>query len=251
MSSVILPVGSTLGKSFELGIDVNLGTYGQPDWRPIRRASAIAPTFPAVTSDVATYDDRGAPNEDVDSRGFAASLTVQGNRSLTTGLLLPELEAIVAAGRSSRDGAVLDIRFYHKPDVGTPNPNDAGRVLVRVDVTRQNTGNTGAEVYAVTFTGKGAFTPIPNPFQGWAASAPTISSVTPEGAKDGELITINGAGLIGATGVTVDGDPVAEFATISASSLIAVLPAGDAGAVPVIVTTSGGDSAPYTFNRGA
>lgn len=250
MNQVPLPAGSTLGKSFEHGMDVNLGSYGAPVWQPIRRISAFAPTFPAVTSDVGTYDDLGSPNDDVDSRGFATSFTVQGNRSLATGLLVPEVERIIAASRGTRDGAVLDIRFYHKPEIGTPNPNDAGRAFVRVDATRQNTGNTGAETYAVTFTGKGPYTPIANPFTGWDETAPIITFVSPEGAPDGELLTITGTGLHGATAVTIDGDP-AEFAPINPGTIVAILPPGDAGAVPVRVTTPGGTSTAYSFLRGS
>ncbi|NLP82588.1 hypothetical protein HF576_01880 [Microbacterium sp. CFH 90308] len=248
---VPLPAGTTLGKSFEYGLDLNLGSYGDPVWQPVRRMSGFNPTFPAITSDVGTYDDRGGTNEDVDSRGFATSFTVLGNRSLATGLYLPELERIVAASRDSRDGAVIDGRFYHKPDVGVANPNDAGRFLARVDANRENTGNTGAERWAVTLTGKGAYEKIANPFTGWGSTAPTVSFVSPEGALDGELITISGSGFLDATAVTVDGAPVSEFIIINASSLVAVLPVGDAGAVPVVVTTPGGSAAPYTFVRGA
>lgn len=250
-TSVPLPAGTTLGKSFEYGIDINLGTYGSPLWQPIRRISGFSPTFPPVTSDVGTYDDRGAPNEDVDSRGVAASFSVLGNRSLSTGLYLPELERIIAASRGSREGAVIDSRFYHKPDVGVPNPNDAGRFLARVEANRENTGNTGAERWAVTLNGKGAYEPIANPFQGWDSTAPTITFVSPEGAESGSLVTISGSGLLDTTGVTVDGVDVDEFEPFTAGSLVIVLPLGDAGPVPVVVTTPGGSSAAYTFTRGA
>jgi len=250
-TSVPLPAGTTLGKSFEYGIDINLASYAAPVWQPFRRISGFNPTFPPVTSDVATYDDRGAPNEDVDSRGFNAAFTALGNRSLTTGLLLPELQRIVDASRASRDGAVIDGRFYHKPDIGTPNPNDAGRFLARVEANRENTGNTGAERWAITLNGKGAYIPIANPFAGWDATVPTISFVSPEGAEDGDLVTISGTGLLETTAVTVDGDPVTDFVPIDNGSVVIVLPVGDAGPVPVVVTTPGGTSSAYTFTRGA
>lgn len=248
---VPLPAGSTLGKSFEYGLDINLGLFGAPEFQPVRRMSAFAPTYPKTTSDVATYDDLGAANEEVDGRSFATSFTVQGNRSTTSGLYLPEVEAILAAGKAKGDAAVIDVRWYHKPEVGTPNPNDAGRAFATVEFSRQNTGNTGSEVFSVTLTGKGEFTPIVNPFTGWAATAPVLSGVTPAGKGAGEMVVVNGAGLLGATAVTVDGDPAAEFVVISASSIAVILPAGDAGAVPVVVTTPGGTSAAFTYTRAA
>lgn len=248
---VPLPAGTVLGKSYEYGIDVNLGTYGAPFWQPIRRISAWQPSHPPVNTDVQTYDDLGSPNEEVTGRGFATSFTVQGNRNLNTGLYLPELEALVAAAKAKGEGAVLDVRWYHKPELGTPNPNDAGRASVSVEITRSNTDNSGIEVKSVTLTGKGEFEAIANPFPGWGATAPTIATISPAEAATGDLITITGSGLLAVTSITVDGDVVQEFEPINGASIIAVLPAGDAGAVPVVVTTAGGASTPYTFERGA
>jgi hypothetical protein len=246
---VPLPAGTTIAKSFEHGLDVNLGLFGSPSWQPLRRMSGWAPTYPKITSDVATYDDGGAPNEDVSGRGFATSFTVQANRSLTTGLYLPELELLLAAGKAEGEAAVIDVRWYHKPHIGTPNPNDAGRAQCTVEYTRQNTGNAETEVYAVTLTGKGSYQPIENPFPGWGATAPLVAHVGPDGAETGDLIQVTGSGLLGATAVTVDGDPT-DFIAVNGASIILQLPAGDAGAVPVVVTTPGGTSAPYTFTRG-
>ncbi len=248
-TSVPLPADTSLGKSFEYGIDINLGTIGSPQWQPLRRMSAWAPTFPKTTTDVTTYDDRGAPNEDVTARGFAASFTVQGNRSTTTGLYLPELEKIMAAAKTKGEAAVLDIRFYHKPDVGTPSPNDAGRAQVTVEATRQNTGNSESEVFAISLTGKGAYEPITNPFAGWDATVPVVSFVGPAAAGEGELVTINGSGFLGATAVTFDGIAATEFAVSNGASIVAILPADDAGSVPVVVTSPAGASAAFTYTR--
>ncbi len=246
---VPLPAGTTLGKSFEYGLDINLGLVGTPQWQSCRRISAFAPTYPATTEPTTTYDDLGAPNDDVTGRGFATSFTIQGNRSLTTGLYLPELEAILAAAKSKGDAAVLDVRWYHKPATGTPNPNDAGRSLVRVDVTRQNTGDAQNEIFAVTLTGKGEFEKISNPFSGWSATAPEIASITPAGAGEGDLVVLSGAGMLGVTAVTFDGDAAADFTVINAASLAAILPDGAAGAVPVVATSPAGASAAFSYTR--
>lgn len=247
---VPLPAGTALGHSYEYGIDVNLGTYAVPDWQPIRRISAFAPTFPGTTEDASTYDDLGSTNEDVTGRSFAASFTVQGNRSLSTGLYLRELEAIIAAARAKGEGAVLDVRFYHKPEAGTPNPNDAGRSFVTVEVTRQNTGNTGIEVYSVSFTGKGEYEPIENPWTGWGVTdAPRIQSVSPAGAGDGELVTLTGTNLLTVTAVTIDALAV-EHVVVSASTIVATMPVGVAGPVDITVTNPAGTSAAFVYERG-
>ena len=248
---VPLPAGTTLGKSFEHGLDVNLGLPGTPSWQPLRRMSGFGPTFPETTESVTSYDDLGAANDEVTGRSFATSFTVQGNRSLTTGLYLPELEAILAAAKSKGEAAVLDVRWYHKPEFGTPNPNDAGRASVRVSVTRQNTGDAQNEIYAVTLTGKGEFLKIANPFTGWSATAPQVASVTPLEAGSGDLVVANGAGLLGATSVTVDGLEADEMTVIGAGQIAFIMPVDDEGDAPVIVTTPGGTSAPLTYLRGA
>lgn len=250
MSRVNLPAGTTLGKSHEYGIDLNLGALGSPQFQPARRISAFAPTFPETTSDVASYDDAGDPNEDVDGRGVVISFTIQGNRSLDTGLYLPELELLLNAAKSKGEAALVDARWYHKPDEGTPSPNDAGRARFRVSASRQNTGNTGVEVWAITLTGKGSFERIQNPFTGWAATVPVVSTVMPPNAAEGELVTITGAGYLGATAVTIDGEPVTDFVA-NANQIIALMPAGDAGPVEVIVTNTAGSSTAFTYQRGA
>lgn len=252
MNKTPLPAGTTLGKSFEHGLDINLGTHDAPIWQPFRRISAWNPTFARVTSDVTTYDDLGDTNEDVTGRTFSAAFTAQGNRSATTGKLLRELDRVIRASRAKGEEAILDVRFYHKPENGTPDPDDAGRAFVTVEATRQNTGNSESEVYSITLTGKGPYEPIVNPFTGWGATAPVISLVSPEGATSNDLVTITGTGFSGATKVTIGGGSSSvEFSVISPATIAAVMPSGSAGNVPVVVTTPGGVSTAFTFARGA
>lgn len=249
MNIAPLPAGTTLGKSFEYGLDLNLATFATPSWQSCRRISGWAPTFPKVTTDVGTYDDQGAPNEDVSGRGFAGAFTIQANRSLDTGLYLPEVEKLILASRSSGELAVVDVRFYHKPKVGAPNPNDAGRALATVELSRQNTGNADTEVFAVTLAGKGEYTPIANPYAGAAPTVPVIGAITPPDAGDGELVTITGSGFLTATAVLFDGLPT-EFVPSNDATIIAKIPPGDAGMVPVVVTNTAGTSTSFAYTRG-
>ncbi|PPF18267.1 hypothetical protein C5B92_07060 [Rathayibacter sp. AY1A4] len=250
---VPLPAGVTLGKSFEHGADVNLGTYANPIWQPIRRLFGLDRTPAPQTASAQTYDDLGAPNDEVTGWSISLAFSLLVNRSLTTGLYLPEIEALEAriGTGSTGDAAVVDVRWYHKPETGKPNPNDAGRGLFTVSRSRSNTGPEGAnETFAYTLTGKGEYERIPNPFPGWGVTAPILGNIVPELAGDNDLVTLNGSGLLGATSVTVDGDPV-EFLPISGATIALQMPAGDAGAVPVVVTTPGGVSAPLVYTRGA
>lgn len=253
-NKVPLPAGTTIGKSYEYGLDVNLGTYADPVWQPFRRISGFQPTDTPTTQDAQTYDDLGASNSDVTGWSWGLGFNAQVNRSLSTGLYLPEVEYLNArAGDPDAKGeaAVADVRWYHKPEVGTPNPNDAFRGFCTVARSRNNTGPEGAiENVAYTLTGKGPKEKIANPFTGWGDTAPSLSSISPSGAGSGELVTITGAGLLGATAVTFDGIAAPEFLVVSGASIIAVVPTDDAGTVAVAVTTPGGTDS-INFTRGA
>ncbi|MFF2493253.1 phage tail tube protein [Agromyces sp. NPDC058064] len=251
--AVPLPAGSTLGKSFEYGMDVNLGTYDTPDWQPIRRMSGYQPTYTPTTQDAQTYDDLGAANQDVTGWSHAHAFNVQVNRSITTGAYLPEIEAIRARTLPSAKGAaaVLDVRWYHKPESGEPNPTDAGRGFVTVAYQRQNTGPNGEiEQWSVTLTGKGPYEEIANPFAGWDAEpAPAIISITPSGQGEGDQIVITGSGFLGATDVKFAAVSASAFTVVSATTIVASLPAGSAGSVNVTVITPVGTSPAKAYTR--
>ncbi len=77
---------------------------------------------------------------------------------------------------------------------------------------------------------------------------PTATACSPSSASHlgGDTITITGTGFLSSAGlsyvesVLFDSTHAASFAVVSATSLTAVTPAHAAGAVPVIVNTSGG-----------
>ena len=251
---VPLPAGSTLGKSYEYGLDINLGTSATPIWQPARRISGFQPQPTPTTQDAQTYDDLGAQNADVSGWSWTVAFNVFVNRSFTSGLYLPEIEAILARTRPSAKGeaATLECRWYHKPETGTPNPTDAGQGVATVAYTRQNTGPDGAiEQLAVTLTGKGPYTEIANPFTGWNdAAPPAIASITPASRAAGQQVTITGTGFLGATSVMFGATSV-QYTVVSATTIIATVPTGSAGSVNITVVTPRGTSPAVAYTRGA
>jgi hypothetical protein len=253
-TSPALPAGTALGFSYEYGLDVNVATFDAPVWQPVRRISDFNPSVTPVTQDAQTYDDFGAPNADKSSENWTLAHTVLGNRSLTTGLYLPELEAILArtGPEAVGEAAILHLRYYHKPVTGTPNPNDAFEGFATVAATRQNTGADGAvERHSITYTGKGPRKRIANPFAGWGVTEPVVAAATPAGAGEGEMVTITGAGFLGATGVKFGAANAAEFVVLGGATIIATLPAGAAGSAVITVTNAAGTSDPLPYTRGA
>jgi hypothetical protein len=63
-------------------------------------------------------------------------------------------------------------------------------------------------------------------------------------------VTITGAGFLGATAVKFGADTAAEFTVVNGATILAVMPAGAAGAAPVMVTTPVGDSPAFAYTRG-
>jgi hypothetical protein len=248
-----LPAGSTLGHTYEYGIDVNLGTEAIPIWQLCRRISDFQPNITPITEDSATYDDFGSPNADKTGESWTVAFSILGNRSSSTGLYPAELEAILDRTKPSAKGeaAVLHVRYYHKPESGTPNPDDAFEGFATVGIQRANAGNTGVEKRTITLTGKGPRTEITNPFAGWDATAPTITSITPASAATGDQVTITGSSFVGTTDVTFGAIVADPFTIVSDTTIVATLPSDGEGEVDVVVTNGVGDSAAFAYTRGA
>lgn len=83
------------------------------------------------------------------------------------------------------------------------------------------------------------------------AGVPVIDSVTgdPDPAGTGQLVTIRGTRFVGTTSVTFGGVEASDFTVLDASTIVATVPAGSAGAVDVVVTNGVGSSAPYSYTR--
>ncbi|BCY10663.1 IPT/TIG domain-containing protein [Actinoplanes sp. L3-i22] len=81
--------------------------------------------------------------------------------------------------------------------------------------------------------------------------APAVTSIAPAkvSTAGGETVTITGAGFSDeVTGVTIGGVAATSFAVKSATQITAVVPAGENGTVPVVVTSAGGTGTiPLTY----
>jgi len=84
-------------------------------------------------------------------------------------------------------------------------------------------------------------------------TAPVVTTITPASGPTtgGTVVTLAGANLGGATGVTFCGDPATAVTVVTATTVTATSPPRAAGVCPVVVTTPGGTSAPVSFTYGA
>ena len=83
------------------------------------------------------------------------------------------------------------------------------------------------------------------------AGVPTLASVngSPNPAGAGDLVTIKGTRFTGTTAVTIDGNAADDFTVVDSETIVAVLPAGDAGAADVVVTNAVGAATAYSYTR--
>lgn len=251
--SPTVPAGTQIGMSYELGVDINLGTAEVPNWQPIRRPTAVVPGVVSKLADVQTYDDLGSDNSDKIAESFTLAFGLQVNRNASTGFYLPEAEALKSYTEPNAVGslAVAHVRWYDKPSAGTPNPGDAYEGFATVTLERGATGNADVGSWGVTLTGKGSRIKIVNPYLGQVATVPTVTGALPSVAAVGALVTITGTQFVGATLVKFGTVSATVYQVVGGSTIVAVMPAGAAGSAAVTVTNATGISAALPYTRGA
>lgn len=240
-----------LSFSYEYAVDINLGTAAEPDWQFCRFSSAIDPQVTAVTQDGATYDDNGAPHPIKTSESWTLGFTVQGHRQ-PDGTFLPELVKLLelAGPEAVGNRATGMFRWYDDPVGAEPNPLEAYQGAGTVAVARQNTGNDQIGGWTVTVTGQGRRKRIENPSTATSGNPPVVTNATPTGAGENDLVTIDGHGFTGATGVRFGSANAKSFAIAGPTRVLAVLNTGTSGSAAITVTTPAGTSAPLPFTRG-
>ena len=97
-------------------------------------------------------------------------------------------------------------------------------------------------VFRLAVTGTDGQTVYSNSATLQVSAAPVVTSVTPAAGptSGGTAITITGQYFTGATAVTIGGNPVTSFSVVSATSITAVVPAGNVGPADVVVINPDG-----------
>lgn len=167
---------TNFGYSYEYGVDCLLPSVDDgvtpAEWQPFRRVTGVDPTAPPITTEAATYDDKGSPNAPKIGESWALNFQVQVQRHPVSGLYLPEVEYLMdlAAPDAVGNAAIGDFRWYDKPRAGEPNPDDAYQGRGTVQISRGQTGNDGVGQWTVAITGLGPRTRITNPFTSWVGA---------------------------------------------------------------------------------
>jgi hypothetical protein len=140
------------------------------------------------------------------------------------------------------------VRWYST--VQTSEPGWQGRAIV--EVNKSKTGVADLNEFTATLTGDGALSSIANPYV--PSAVPSILSASPSGVAAGGQVEIRGTGFTGTvstTGVKFGATNATSWIVVSDQEIVAVMPAGTAGAANIVVTNATGASAAFSYTRGA
>lgn len=221
----------TANSTWRLDVDTS-GLAGTGSWIQVKGMSNFVPGKNDTVADASDYDTDGWGSDAVMQQKFVLNGTVRRNKyagSRDAG------QEVLRAHADSLE--MLHVRWYERTAGG-----EAYEGWILVQWTPNGGDAAGIEEANIVGLGQGPRTAITSPFG--TAEVPTVSGVSPStgAAAGGDLVTISGSGFTGATGVTFDGDPAADFNVVSDASIAAVTPAGVAGAVDVVVTNTNGPS---------
>jgi PKD domain/IPT/TIG domain len=128
--------------------------------------------------------------------------------------------------------------------------NDGPGLSTPIETTAPTVSHTfpegGSYVVALTvFASDGTSIGTARTLEVGTPALPVVGKLTPKKgeAAGGTSVTITGSGFTGATQVHFGANAASSFEVLSATTIVAVSPAGTAGAADVTVTTPGGTSA--------
>lgn len=223
----------------KFGVQVTSDLTLASNWINLNGISDLDPEIAPNIEDAAAYDINGWGAKEVTLNEWSLQATFF-RRYSTGNVYDPGQELIRAALGQSGTAARVGVRWFDK----NGGPEAYSGVAIPA-WKRTNTGVKNLEQAQVSMTG----TDIPlniniaNPYT--AGLVPVITSITPSGAAAAGAVAIYGANFTGTvvtTGVKFGGTNATSFTVQNDSLITAVLPAGSAGLITVLVTNATGPS---------
>lgn len=215
---------------------VQVSTDGT-NWVQLGAITDFNPAENPTNQSADTYDTNGINAFEKTMTGLQVS--VKFLRPVAAGVYNTGQQILEATRFQFGTAARAYLRWYDKN-----GSTDAWSTYGLVSWTPSKTSTPDVEEVAVTVQADGVITRISNPYS--TALLPVILSITPSGrAAAGEVAIIgsNFTGLVAVTGVKFAGTNATTFTVQNDQLITAVLPAGSAGLITVLVTTSAGASA--------
>jgi len=224
---------------------VDISTDGST-WVQLKGITDVQPTINPTKQDASTYDNAGWSSTEITIQNW--SLVVKVNRvSNVSNVLDPGQQLLIARIGQFGTAARIFVRWYDNQ--GRSDQSWSGFAVV--EMSNSKTGVADLDEDQFTLTGDGVLSPITNPYA--PTSVPIILTATPSGVATGGQVWISGqnfTGTVATTGVKFGGVNATSWIVLSDSTIVAVMPAGSAGAAAILVTNATGASASFAYTRG-
>jgi hypothetical protein len=223
---------------------VDVSTDGT-NWIPFKGINDLNPAISPTLVGSDDYDSNGYSGFEKTMLGWV--LTIKALRKTVAGVFDSGQELVRAAQLQFGDDARVFVRWYDRN--GAPEAY-SGQALVGWAPSK--TGVADLDEVTATLTGDGVLTSITNPYN--ASDVPVLLSATPTAVAAGGQVKIVGTGFTGTiatTGVKFGATNATSWLVLSDSVIVAVMPAGSAGAANIVVTNAAGASTALSYTRGA
>jgi hypothetical protein len=237
-----MPAVNLLARGYRLEVSAD----GATNWLKLGGLNDLSDQISPNKVDSSNYDSDGWAASEITLQSW--SVAAKYNRQATAGVTDAAAELLRQARGQFGDAARVYVRWYST--VQTSEPGWQGRAIV--EVNKSKTGVADLNEFTATLTGDGALSSIANPYV--PASVPSILSASPSGVAAGGQVEIRGTGFTGTvstTGVKFGATNATSWIVVSDQEIVAVMPAGTAGAANIVVTNATGASTAFTYTRGA
>jgi len=216
-------------------------------WLQLNGISDFKPSVKPTLVDASAYDTAGSASFEKTFEEWTASTTVMRRTAAGVYDAGQELVRAATVGQFG-DSARVGFRWYDK-NGGT----EAYKGVALPEWERSQSGVKDLDVVAISFTGTDVpLALITNP--GVAPTVPIILSALPTAIAVGGVVTITGSaftGTVATTGVKFGAVNATSWSVVSDQVIVAVMPAGSAGAANITVTNAVGVSTAFSYTRGA
>lgn len=217
------------------------------NWIPYKGINDLNPSVTPTTVDTSDFDTDGWTSSEIPMNAW--SLVIKAFRKTVAGVFDAGQELVRQCVAQSGDSARIYVRWYDRNGA-----DEAYQGWGIVTWAPSKTGVADVDEVTVTINGDGARTDIANPVASDTAPVLLSAESTPTAQVAGGMVEIHGSGFVGVvagTGVKFGATAATSFRVISSELIVAVMPAGSAGAANITVTNATGASNSLPYTRGA
>lgn len=223
-------------------VDIDTATYPASQYQELEGKQEVKLIEDLRTESDESYEDDGAMRESVTGYSWRLECKLLHSKN-AAGTAIDTVHAFLRskfeAAKSGVQNGEFGVRWYDKDGL-SGDPAKEGRAYVKA--WPPEGGSPGAlDIISIVIQGQGPLSEIANPN---ATTVPAVTGLNPAGGSTagGNLVSVYGSKLTGATAVKFGATNATNFMVVSDTQIVATAPAATAGAKDVTVTTPGGTS---------